>query len=129
MGAIYSGSIDLSPMSGFGQIFPAVEHGADIKIINAATLVPALALYSAKPSVKTLKDLEGKVVGVGALGSLVHQLTVTLLRKYSVDVSTVRFVNIGSNTDVFKGVRAGTVDGGVGAASFVDDAAQAGCAP
>jgi NMT1/THI5 like protein len=72
--------------------------------------------------VRTLEDLEGKVVGVGSIGALIHQLTVTLLRKYSVDVSTVRFVNIGSNTDTFKGVMAGTVDAGAGPASFVDDA-------
>ena len=51
-----------------------------------------------------------------------HQLTVTVLRKYSVDVSVVRFVNIGSNTDIFKGVTAGTIDAGAGPASFVDDA-------
>jgi ABC-type nitrate/sulfonate/bicarbonate transport system substrate-binding protein len=122
LGGIYSGSIDLSPMSGFAQVFPAMEHGADLKIINAATLVPMQALFSSKPKVRTLKDLEGKVVGTGALGSLVHQLTATLLKKYSVDISKVRFVNIGSNTDIFKGVMAGTVDAGAGPASFVDDA-------
>ena len=121
LGGIYSGSIDVSPMSGFGQLFPAVERGADLKIINAATLIPLLAVFSSKPNVRSLKDLEGKVVGVGALGSLVHQLIVTLLRKYSVDVAAVRFVNIGSSADIFKGVMAGTVDAGSGDASFADD--------
>jgi ABC-type nitrate/sulfonate/bicarbonate transport system substrate-binding protein len=122
VGGVMGGSIDVSPMSGFGQVFPAVEHGADLKIISAATLVPALALYSAKPNVHALKDLEGKVVGVGAVGSLVHQLTVTLLRKYSVDIAAVRFVTIGSNPDIFKGVIAGTVDAGAGASSLIDNA-------
>ncbi len=122
VGGIMSGSIDVSPMSGFGQVFPAVEHGADLKIISAATLIPALALFSAKPEVQSLKDLEGRVVGVGALGSLVHQLTVTLLRKHAVDVSRVRFVTIGSNPDIFKGVMAGTVDAGAGASSLIDEA-------
>jgi NitT/TauT family transport system substrate-binding protein len=122
LGGIYSGSIDVSPMSGFGQVFPAVERGADLKIISASTLIPALALFSGKPNVRSLKDLEGKVVGVGAIGALVHQLTVTVLRKYSVNDSAVRFVNIGSNTDIFKGVMAGTVDAGVGPVSFVEDA-------
>ena len=126
LSGIYSGSVDVSPMSGFGQVFPAVEHGADLKIINAATLLPAQALFSAKDHVRTLKDLEGKNVGVGAVGALVHQLTVSLLRKYAVDVSKVRFVTIGSNTDIFKGVMAGTVDAGTGPASFVDDAASYG---
>jgi ABC-type nitrate/sulfonate/bicarbonate transport system substrate-binding protein len=122
LGGIFSGDIDVSPMSGFGQVFPAVERGADLKIINAATLLPWQALFSAKANVQSLKDLEGKVVGVGAIGSLVHQLTVTLLRKHGVDVTAVRFVNIGSSADIFKGVTAGTVDAGTGPASFVADA-------
>ena len=122
LGGIYSGSVDVSPMSGFSQVFPAIERGADIRIINAATLVPMLALYSGKDTVQSLGDLDGKVVGVGSLGALDHQLTVTLLRKYSVDVASVRFVNIGSNTDIFKGVIAGTVDAGVGPASYFNDA-------
>jgi ABC-type nitrate/sulfonate/bicarbonate transport system substrate-binding protein len=122
LGGIYGGSLDVAPFSGFGQVFPAIEHGGALKIINASTLVPMLALFSAKPNVKSLHDLEGRTVGVGSLGALVHQLTVTLLRKHSVDVSKVRFVNIGSNTDIFRGVMAGTVDGGVGASSFIENA-------
>ena len=124
LGGIYSGSVDVAPMSGFSQIFPAVERGADIKIINAAALVPMLALYSGKDNVHSLQDIAGKVVGVGSLGALDHQLTVTLLKKYSVDVASVRFVNIGSNIDVFKGVIARTVDAGVGPASYYNDAAS-----
>ena len=124
LGGIYSGSVDVAPMSGFSQIFPAIERGADIRIINAAALVPMLALYSGKDNVHSLQDIAGKVVGVGSLGALDHQLTVTLLKKYSVDVGSVRFVNIGSNIDVFKGVIAGTVDAGVGPASYYNDAAS-----
>jgi ABC-type nitrate/sulfonate/bicarbonate transport system substrate-binding protein len=122
LSGIYSGSVDLTPTSGFGQVFPAIERGADLKIINAAALIPLLALFSAKSNVRTLKDLEGKVIGVGALGALDHQLTVTLLRKYSADVSAVRFIDVGSSTDIFKAVIAGTVDAGCGPASYVDHA-------
>ncbi|MGH2447316.1 MAG: ABC transporter substrate-binding protein [Chloroflexota bacterium] len=123
LGGIFGGSLDFVPMSGFGQLFPAIERGAEIKITNAATLIPLLALFSAKPNVRTLKDLEGKVMGVGSVGSLDYLLTVTLLRKYSVDVTRIRFVDIGSNIDTFKAVMAGTIDAGVGPASYVDDAA------
>lgn len=122
MASVISGSIDIAPLSGFGQVFPAIERGADIKLISASTLTPMLALYSGKADVKGLKDLEGKVVGVGALGSLVHQLTATLMHKHGVDVSKVKFINLGSNTDVFKGVMAGTVSAGCGPASFIPDA-------
>ena len=86
MAGVYSGSVDIAPLSGFGQVFPAIERGAQLKMINASSLVPMLALYSGQDNVRSLKDLEGKVVGSGALGSLVHHLTVTLLKKHGVDV-------------------------------------------
>jgi ABC-type nitrate/sulfonate/bicarbonate transport system substrate-binding protein len=124
MASVISRSVDVVPISGFAQVFPAVERGAPIRIINAATLRPQLALFSGKDNVRTLKDLEGKNVGVGALGSLIHQLTVTALRKYGIDVSKVTFINLGSNTDVFKGVMAGTVDAGSGPAAYVPNAAD-----
>ena len=122
LAGVYSGSMDLSTMSGFGQVFPAIEHGADLKITNGAALLPLLALFTAKDHVRSLQDLEGKTVGVGSLGALVHQLTVTLLRKFSVDASRVRFLNVGSSTDIFRAVTAGTVDAGAGPASLTGDA-------
>ncbi|MGH9326525.1 MAG: ABC transporter substrate-binding protein [Terriglobia bacterium] len=122
LGGVHSGSIDVSVMSGFGQVFPAIERGADLKIIIGAALLPLLALHTAKGSVRRLKDLEGKKVGVGSIGALVHQLTVTLLRKFSVNISRLRFVNIGSSADIFRAVTARTADGGAGPASLVDDA-------
>ncbi len=123
LGAIVGGSVDVSMMSGFGQVFPAVEHGAAIKILAGGALLPVLALFSGKPYVRTLKDLEGRVVGTGSVGALVYQLTVLLLRKYGVDTSKVRFVSIGSSADIFRAVSAGTVDAGVGQAALIDEAA------
>jgi len=126
LGGIVSGSVDASFMSGFGQAFPAIEHGAPIRIIGGGALLPVLALFSAKPGIKTLKDLEGHTIGTGSVGALVYQLTVTLLLKYRVDVSGIRFVNIGSNADIFRAVSAGTVDAGVGEAALIPTAAQFG---
>lgn len=123
MASIISHSVDIAPISGFAQVFPAVGKGAPIRIVNGATLRPLLALFSSKGDVRAVKDLEGRNVGIGALGSLLHQLTVTLLRKHDVDVARVNFINLGSNTDVFKGVRVGTVDAGAGPASYAEDAA------
>lgn len=126
LGGVVSGSIDASFMSGFGQVFPAIERGADIRVIGGGALLPVLALFSGKSDIRTLKDLEGRTIGTGSVGALVHQLTVTLLRKYRVDVSRIRFVNIGSNADIFRGVSAGTVDAGVGEAALMGAAAKYG---
>ena len=112
MGALISGSSDICLLSGFGQVFPAVEHGGKLKIIAGAGVLLQDAIYSAKPDIHRLKDLEGRTVGTGSPGALLHQFTVALLHKKGVDVSKVRFVNVGSSASVFKAVVAGTVDAG-----------------
>ena len=126
LGGIVGNSIDASFMSGFGQVFPANERGADIRVLGGGILLPALGLFTGKPAIHALKDLEGRTVGSGSVGALTYQLTVTLLRKFGVDVSKVRFVNIGSSADVFRAVSAGTVDAGVGQAGQIENAATYG---
>lgn len=125
VGGIIGGSVDASFMSGFGQAFPAIAHGADIKIIGGGILLPALGLFTANPRVRTLKDLEGRTVGSGSVGALTYQLTVTLLRRYGVDLSKVRFVNVGSSADIWRSVSAGAVDAGVGQLSHAAVAGRA----
>lgn len=126
LGGIVSGHVHASFMSGFIQVFPAIERGAPLKIIGGGALLPALALFSGDPEVTTLKDLEGRTVGTGSVGALVHQLTVTLLRKYGVDVDKVLFANIGSNADIFRAVTAGTVAAGAGESALLTVADQYG---
>lgn len=117
---LIGGDIDLSTMAGFGQIFPAIERGGRLKILAGGCLLPTLALYSSKPGIKTLKDLEGKTVGTGALGALLHQLVVGLLQKNGVDPAKVKFVNVGASGDVFRAASVGTVDAGTGEAAVAD---------
>ena len=126
LGALVSGSIDTSMMSGFGQVFPAVERGAPIRIIAGGALRPTLALFSAKQSVKAVQDLAGKTVGTGSIGALIYQLSVALLEKYGVDRSTVQFVAIGSSADIFRAVRVGIIDAGVGESALIAEASQYG---
>jgi len=119
--SLIGGDMDISTMSGFGQVFPAIERGGKLKIVAAAMLLPSVALFTSKANVKSLKDLEGKIVGSGSPGALVHQLTVALLKKKGVDYKRVQFVNIGSSVDVFRAVTVGTVDAGVGEIVFVEE--------
>ena len=124
LGAIVSGSVDASSMSGFGQIFPAIEKGGGLKVIGGAMVSPTLTMYTGKPNIKSLKDLEGRTVGIGSVGALVHQLTTTLLRKYNVDVSKVTFANLGSTSAIFRAVSAGVIDAGAGEAALMSLAGQ-----
>ena len=122
LGGIVGGNVDISLASGFGQVFPAVEHGIGLKILGGGALVPTIAMFTGKPYINSLKDLEGRTVGTGSIGALVHQLVTALLRKYNVDVSKVRFVNIGSSADVFRAVSVGTIDAGPAAAALISEA-------
>jgi ABC-type nitrate/sulfonate/bicarbonate transport system substrate-binding protein len=118
---IVSGDVDCSTMSGFGQTFPAVEKGATLKVLAGGALPPTLAVYSAKPDLKTVADLAGRTVGTGSIGALLHQLMVALLVKKGVNLQSVRFVNIGSSADVFRATAAGVVDAGLGDIAILDD--------
>ena len=119
--ALLGGDMDISTMSGFGQVFPAIEKGGKLKILAGAMLLPSQALFTAKPNIQTLKDIEGKNVGSGAPGSLVHQLTVALFKKKGVDYRKVNFVNIGSSVDVFRAVTVGTIDAGLGEVTHIEE--------
>jgi ABC-type nitrate/sulfonate/bicarbonate transport system substrate-binding protein len=122
MGAILNGSVDLSLMSGLSELFPAMERGGALKIIGCSTLTPTIALFTGKPYINSLKDLEGHTIGTGSIGALTHQIVVTLLRKYNVDVAKIRFVNVGSSADIFRAVSQGTVDAGPAAAALISQA-------
>ena len=126
LGGIVGGSIDVSLMSGIAHVFPAIERGADLKVIGGAILQPALALYTAHDTITSLRDLEGRVVGSGSVGALIHLLTVALLRQAGVDPAKVQFANIGSSADVFRATVAGKIDAGVGPASFAADPSRFG---
>jgi len=116
--AIVNGSSDIAILTGFSQIFPAIENGARVKILAGAMLPVSFNMYVGNPSVKTLKDLEGKSIGTGALGALLHVSTAAVLRKNGVDLNKVTFVNIGSSSDVFKAVAAKKVDAGAAQPEF-----------
>jgi ABC-type nitrate/sulfonate/bicarbonate transport system substrate-binding protein len=69
-------------------------------------------VYSWRPEIRTLKDLEGRTVGTGSPGALLHSIMVALLRRNNVDAGKVNFVNVGSSADVFRAVVAKVVDAG-----------------
>src|SRR5262249_8437039 len=113
MGAIIGGSGDLVVLSGFAQVLAAIEKGATVKLVAATRFLVDDVIYSKRPEIRRLKDLEGRTFGTGSPGALLHHMTVALTRKKGIDASKVRFVNIGSSSDVFRAVVAGTVDAGI----------------
>ena len=119
LASIISGSSDVVMMSGFSQVFPAIEKGAKVKIIGGAVTLGQQAIFSKRDDIHEVKDLVGKTIGVGAVGSQLHQVVVALLLKHGIDPGRVTFANIGSSTDVFRAVAAGKVDAGPAQIDFL----------
>jgi ABC-type nitrate/sulfonate/bicarbonate transport system substrate-binding protein len=112
IGALLSGEADICIASGFGQVLPAIERGGRLKVLAGSEVLLLHLVYSWRPEIKTLKDLEGRTVGTGSPGALLHSIMVALLRKSNVDPGKVTFVNVGSSADVFRAIVAKVVDAG-----------------
>ena len=126
MGSLLSGENDICMFSGFGQVLVAIEKGAKLRIVAGAVQKPEHAFYTKRPEIRSVKDLAGKTIGTGSIGALLHAMSISLMRKYGVDTSNVRFVNIGSSVDVFRAVAAGTVDAGIAEIDVYDQQAKFG---
>jgi ABC-type nitrate/sulfonate/bicarbonate transport system substrate-binding protein len=126
LGALVGGDADIVVGTGFGQVLTAIEKGAKVKILAGAGMLNDAAIYTKKADIKTCKDLEGRTVGVGALGALLHQIIVAMLKSKGVDPNKVTFVNVGSVVDVYRAVSAGVVDAGPGPADIYDQLGKLG---
>ncbi len=113
MGSLISGESDICMFSGIGSVLTAIEKGGKIKLVAGSLVKLEHAVYSKRPNIKSVKDLEGKTIASGSTGSLTHVMMVALLRKYGVDEKKVTFVNVGGTPDIFKSVAAGIADAGI----------------
>ncbi|MFC0407200.1 ABC transporter substrate-binding protein [Roseomonas elaeocarpi] len=120
--ALISGDVEACMLAGFSQVIPAIAKGAPLKIIAGALLKSNSVIYSSRPGIQSVRDLTGKTIGVGSVGSNLYWLVSEVLRRHGVDPRTVNFVNVGSGTDVFKAVAAGVVDAGPAQVEFTDSA-------
>lgn len=114
LASIVSGQGDIAVLNGFGQVYPAVEKGAPVRILAAIEFGIPSALFSANPSIKSADDLKGKTIGTGAVGALQYQVAVALLNKHGISANQVTFANVGTLDQIFKAVVAKKVDAGVG---------------
>jgi ABC-type phosphate/phosphonate transport system substrate-binding protein len=117
---------DICVVSGFNGVLPAIEKGSPIKVVGAAQRAPALAVYSARPDIRSVSDLVGRTVGIGPELALLHVTMLALLKAKGVDAKAVRFVRVGSNAEIYREVKAGKIDAGPSDVSNLLDAERSG---
>ncbi len=110
MQALVGGAVDYGATS-FDDVLQAVNRGAEIRRFYSTSRLPLMALAIAPnrvAEIKSLKDLEGRTVGIVSLGSIAESITRFLMRKAGSDGGKVHFAILGPN--IYDPVRLGQVD-------------------
>lgn len=96
---LQSGRLDIV-LSSTVSTFQAIEQGLDAVVLAPGAIVrqappdTTTAIIVRKDSIKSLKDLEGKRVGVNVINSTAWLHAVALLDKHGVDRTKVRFSEV-----------------------------------
>lgn len=113
MQALIGGAVDYAATA-LDVAIQAYSKGADIKRFAVTGRLPLFALATAPKTagqIKTVKDLEGKTVGVSALGNADHALLLFLLKQANADANKVQFATLGVN--LLEALRQGQVEAGL----------------
>jgi NitT/TauT family transport system substrate-binding protein len=113
MQALVGGAVDYAATS-FDVALQAFANGADIRRFATTGRLPLFALAVAPgqvDAIATLNDLEGKAVGVSALGNADHTMLLYLLAEAGADAGAVEFAVLGPN--LFEALRRGQVAAGM----------------
>ncbi|MBC2665296.1 ABC transporter substrate-binding protein [Novosphingobium flavum] len=123
---LLGGKADAALQVGFGPALAAIADGAPLRVVAGANLLTVHAIYARDPAIRSLADLAGRRVGVGALGALTHQLAVAALRKQGLDPGAVEFVTIGNSAAIFRHLLEDRIDAGFGESEVFHDQARYG---
>jgi NitT/TauT family transport system substrate-binding protein len=106
--ALSSGDIDVSTSS--GSAINAILQGADLRVIMAANETSPYFIYTNKPGINSLKDIEGKTFGIQSRGDSHNEAAILAFVKAGVDPTKVTFVALGSGTGRLTAVANKSVD-------------------
>jgi NitT/TauT family transport system substrate-binding protein len=108
--ALVGGALDYAATS-FDDVLQAFNRGADIRRFYSTGRLPLQALAVAPnrvTEINSLKDLEGRTVGIVSRGNITEALTLFLMKKAGADGKKVQYAVLGPN--IYDPVRLGQVD-------------------
>jgi NitT/TauT family transport system substrate-binding protein len=114
MQALVGGAVDYAATSLDVAITAYGNAGADIRRFAVTGRLPLFAVVTAPRTASTItgiKALEGRTVGISALGNADHALTLYLLKQAGADAAKVQFATLGVN--LLEALRQGQVDAGL----------------
>jgi NitT/TauT family transport system substrate-binding protein len=108
--ALVGGALDYAATS-FDDVLQAFNRGANIRRFCSTGRLPLLALAVAPKriaEIKSLKDLEGRTVGIVSRGNISEAQTLYLMKKAGANGKKIEFAVLGPN--IYEPVRLGQVD-------------------
>jgi NitT/TauT family transport system substrate-binding protein len=120
--ALLAGELD-SCEGGAGGSMAAAARGADVKIVGCHWLAPPHGVY-VRPGIAAMADLRGKAVAVSSPGSFPEIFARAAFERAGIPTGQVRFAAMGSDTERFKALMAGVVDGAIITNEYVPIAGQ-----
>jgi NitT/TauT family transport system substrate-binding protein len=114
MQALVGGAVEYAATALDVAIQAYANVGADIRRFAVTGRLPLFAVVTAPKTasqIQAIKDLEGRTVGVSALGNADHALTLYLLKQAGADAQKVQFATMGVN--LLEALRQNQVDVGL----------------
>jgi len=114
MQALVGGAVDYAATSLDVAIQAYANVGADIRRFAVTGRLPLFAVVTAPGTanqIRSIRDLEGRTVGIIALGTADHALTLYLLKQAGADAGKVQFATMGVN--LLEALRQGQIDVGL----------------
>jgi len=109
--ALTTGDIDFSGAQ--SQVMAGAARGLPVKVVGFLTTKPSFWLM-AKPEIKSMAELKGKIIGITAIGSSTDTLARFLVTKNGLTPDReVAFIGTGTTANILTAMKAGTVDAGV----------------
>jgi ABC-type nitrate/sulfonate/bicarbonate transport system substrate-binding protein len=108
--AVLSDNADFGGGVGTFSVLSAVEAGADLEAIGSWSPLPDYNVVISPDKGDKIADLAGKVIASSGPGALPDQLPRILMRKYQVDPSTSRFIQVGGHPARLQAVLGGRAD-------------------
>src|SRR5712672_2332694 len=114
MQSLVGGAVDYAATALDVAIQAYANVGAAIRRFAVTGRLPLFAVVTAPKTasqIQSIKDLEGRTIGVSALGNADHALTLYLLKQAGADARKVQFATVGVN--LLEALRHGQMDAGV----------------
>ncbi|MGP0089336.1 MAG: ABC transporter substrate-binding protein [Xanthobacteraceae bacterium] len=108
--AVLSDQADFGAGVGTFAVLSALEAGADLKAVGSWSPLPDYNVVIAAGKGKTVADLAGKIIATSGPGALPDQLPRILMRKYNVDDTSAKFIQVGGHPVRLQAVLGGRAD-------------------